>query len=218
MDDTSKLNLWKNPPNQNVRNNRIIHKLNISIISLDLNKNKRRIKLKRNFKAKTRTNYLGIWTNPINFSQFKILDCKILLRSSKGKALGSLNIATIRSVALNHQLGIKILLHCQHRYLQNPLFLYINLTRFLIQHSNFFFLFFFFLLILFLGTEPRQSTARTRRNLIRVPFFFFKQFLVLKKGVGNVWEGKGWIERCNNMEMCERWNSFFRFVTKFSKP
>lgn len=66
---------------------------------------------------------LGIRTNTIDPAQLKVLDGVILLRSSKGKAFRSLNTpttTTIRGIPLNLQLGIKILLHCQHCLCSKP--------------------------------------------------------------------------------------------------
>lgn len=65
---------------------------------------------------------LGIRTNTINLAQFEILDAKILLRCSKGKALRSLRstavvVVVVRrwSAVLNPHLGIEFLLHFIHR-------------------------------------------------------------------------------------------------------
>lgn len=57
---------------------------------------------------------LGIGTDAIDLAQFKILNSEILLGCPKSKTLGSLHAPTIGRTPLNFQLGIKILLHCQH--------------------------------------------------------------------------------------------------------
>lgn len=106
--------LRKDEGNQHFMPNMQITERNRSSISIWKPKTKKR---ERKFDLRIRT-------NAINLLQFEILDAEILLRCSKGKALGSLRmmISTIiviviiiigwGSGALKPHLGIEFVLHC----------------------------------------------------------------------------------------------------------